>query len=277
MDCRTCQSLLSEYALGSLTGEEQETVARHLEGGCTECRRALRETQEAWTLLVSALPPADVPPHVQDALRTRIARERERTGGNAPQSRPAFAFSPERDETETAEGARFRVWLAVAASLFIAATIALVSWLTYMRGQWEAQNRELARRSREMQRLEQELSRADELFKGGRLHFASLREAGPQSAVRGYVVWDRLSRQVHFYAFGLRQAAEGRVWRIWISGEEGQSVAAGTLTPQADGTASAIVDVPADLGERFRLSVVDGPIEPPAAPADVPWVTADVE
>lgn len=277
MDCRTCQSLFAEYALGHLTADERDALARHLEGGCPECLQALRETEAAWVLLADALPPAEVPPQVEEVLRYRIARQRERTGEKATPLPPAFAFTPERDEAAVRRSRGLRVWLAVAASLLVAVTIALVSWLTYSRSQWEAQNRELANRAREMQRLQSELSRAEEMFNRRRLHFASLREAGPQSAVRGYVVWDRLSRQVHFYVIGLPAAVEGRVWRIWITGGDSPSLAAGTLTPQANGTASAIVDVPDGFGDRFRLSVVEGPIEPPAAPAREPWLTADVE
>ena len=278
MDCRFCQPLLSEYALGQLTADEQDAVAQHLASGCSECLHVLRETETAWGLLADALPPVEVPPHIQAVLRSRIARERELAAAERSEGpRRRAAFTPEQDEVAPDRGPASRVWLAVAAGILVALTIGLVSWMNYSRSQWESQNRELAQRAREMQRLQSELDRANDLFNAGRLHFASLREAGPQSAIRGYVVWDRLTRQVHFYVFGLPPAAEGRVWRIWIAGADHDPATGGTLTPQPNGTASAIVDVPAELGERFRLSVVDGSIEPPAAPATEPWLTAEVE
>lgn len=280
MDCPTCQSLLAEYSLGHLADEERDRVSRHL-AGCGACRAVLRETEEAWVALADSLPPAAVPPHIEIELRQRIAKERgtrAAVGTAAPPRAPLPAFTPERDELELASGRSLsRRHLAIAASVFLAFTVALLSWLTYRQHQWEVQQAELDRQAREMERLRAELSAANELFNMGRLHFASLREAGPQAAVRGYVVWDRLSRQVHFYAFDLPPVAEDRVWRIWLLSEGQEPVAAGTLEPQPDRTGRAVVDVPAELEDAFRLALVEEPSVAPPAPSREPWLTADIE
>lgn len=274
MDCRRCQSLLPEYVLDHLTEDERDRVTHHLAGGCDECRRSLLDVGETWVLLADALPPASVPSHIDAAICSRIAQG----GAASDDRRPVIAaFSPEQDELALGDRRSFpRLAAVLAATILVALTIGGVAWLSYSRGrldEWQ----ETARRAGDMERLQSELSQADELFKGGRLHFASLRDTGPGSTVRGYVVWDRMSRQVHFYVFDLPLLPEGRAWHIWLLGQDMDPIPAGMLEPQAGRAGSILIDVPSELGDKFRVAVVEGPQETSPAPAAEPWLTTDVE
>jgi anti-sigma-K factor RskA len=300
MNCITCQPLLAEYALGLLQDDERNVVSSHLATGCSDCARVLRETEEAWVLLVDTLPPADVPEKLEGALRRRMndgersldaqavgakmpfaqrfpiteADARPRHGGATPMNyasaRPAF--TPEHQEIAISSGRRLSAkgWI-LAATVFIASGIGLAVWLSD-RGDGRGQAG-----SRSDDDLRLEYDRITRLFGGTRLHLASLHERDRQAATRGYVVWDRLSRQIHFYAFDLQPPAEGRVYRIWIVRDGGEPLSVGTFAPQPNGTASVLVDVPAEVTPPFHIGVTEQDASAPLSPQGAPWLTSEVE
>jgi hypothetical protein len=185
---------------------------------------------------------------------------------------------PEHDEISTRPRRAFSpLALVLAASLLLAVTVALFSQRGISRSELEALRRAEAARAQEMERLRAELSRANDLIGQSRLHFASLRESGPDPALRGYVVWDRQSRQIHFYAFDLPPLDADRVYRVWLAAEGRPPVASGTLLPDATRAGSMLIDVPADLGDKFRVVVVPGPLVAESSPAAEPWLTSKVE
>jgi hypothetical protein len=307
MDCSTCQSLLAEYALGQLSEAERGGVSAHLATGCPLCAAALRDAEEAWVLLVDALPPATVPDRVVVALRERIAgqrREQKLAGAPADAARlasgrawgdPVRADRFTSDETavngtpriasnfpqefgdSTSRGRSATVRWVAAATLLLAATIGMVAWYSGREG--EQPREQVGVRDRQMRQFQTELENSNLLFSGSRLHFASLHEKAQRAALHGHIVWDRLSRQVHLYAFDLPPlppVINGRVYRVWIVADKSAPALVGELTPKANGTASAVVDVPSQIGEAFRVGVTDEPSDGLPAPTAEPWLMSEV-
>jgi anti-sigma-K factor RskA len=261
MDCNACQPLFAEFALGQLPEDKRRRVAAHLATGCPHCARALRETEEAWVLLVDTLPPAVVPERIEAALRQRHAQE---------------VFTNQRDDMPPSPGRQsFPLRWAIAATLLLAATIGLVAWYSSVhRGNEPDQ---VALPPEQMQQLRFEFEQFSREVNSSRLRLASLHERDRQSAIHGYVVWDRWARQVHFYAFGLPPLGEGRVYRIWLLRDGAAPRPAGTLEPKPNGTASILVDVPAAVAEPFQVAVTEQDAEAPLDSAVPPWLTSEVE
>jgi hypothetical protein len=157
--------------------------------------------------------------------------------------------------------------------MLLAATIGLVTWFSVS----DPDGEQTRLSSEQWRQLLSEYDRFSSNFSGSRLHLASLHERDRQSAVRGHVVWDRLSRQVHFYAFDLPPSTEGRPYQIWLVRRGFDPVAVGTFAPHPDGTATILVDVPDGIEEPFHVAVTEQEAEAPLEAVQEPWLTTEVE
>lgn len=302
MDCTECQPLLPEYALGQLTEAERQGVGAHLATGCPHCARVLREAEETWVLLADALPSAAVPERIEAVLRERVAQQRGQRDVKGESNDPSPAsvvpasegritagdgsivngirnwpgFSPGEQENSLSHARRWSPlhWV-LAASVLVAVTVGLVAWIS--RSERDDLSRPVILRAEEMERLQDDLESFHEFVNGPRLRLASLHERDRRNAVRGFVVWDHISRQIHFYAFDLPRLAEGRVYRIWLIPEGAAPEAAGALNPRADGTAGVVVDVPNEMGDVFRICVAEEAEGSPSDPETDPWLTSEIE
>lgn len=109
MDCPTCEAMVDAYVDGELSARDSADFERALES-CPACRQRL-EAARVMSGLLRELPHERAP----DLLRARIERELRSIGGGLASS-----------DSVPARAAASRNWMALAASLFLAAAL---GWL----------------------------------------------------------------------------------------------------------------------------------------------------
>jgi len=88
MFARHYKKHLSAYAHGELSPEEAARVAAHLQS-CAACRSEFEEVKLG-IRLAEALPTVAAPEHLWEGIEAALARETNREGERAPQTRPLF-------------------------------------------------------------------------------------------------------------------------------------------------------------------------------------------
>lgn len=140
--------LCAGYALGSLSDADRRQLEAHLESGCPECERALADFGAATVLLAASAPAAAPPPalkgRVMGAIEAEGARRAAPTGAPAREERRVIELKPRWPQLLASWG-----WAAAAAALAIATA---VSWnaATRLRGELEANRRQLAELERKL-------------------------------------------------------------------------------------------------------------------------------
>ena len=226
MNCAEYRDLLVEYHLGHLPAESARLVRAHI-AACAQCQRELNEMAEALSLLAlaeSAKPPA---PAFKAALLARIHAEQADT-----LQRPTRRRGPSR-----------ATW-----SIALAAGLAGV-FAGFTASRWG--------RSLQDVPLPGVVTRPPLLAPPVR--FAALHSPAGQQAAFGYVVWDSLAGELHFFAEQLAPPTPGNVYRAWFVRDDGLWTAAGELQPNAGGRCQAKFSLPQNPGGLRRIVVTESP------------------
>jgi Anti-sigma-K factor rskA/Putative zinc-finger len=230
-DCPTHGSLVGGYALGALEPDEMEEMRRHV-AVCPYCGPEA-DRLAALPGLLDRIVPADVPPpalppHVEEAVLDRFARERrEESAKRAASSRPRRGVRLGRSSGAASGPIALRRPLAVAASGVVALVVALALLLP-----------------------------GDE---GGGSAYASV-SLNPRAGASGSATAELgevpAGTRIRLETRGLPAGSEYEVWCIRT---DGRWVSGGTFWPDRDGRAEADLTAAVRPGDYHRMVVTRNP------------------
>lgn len=230
-----CQQFIFELEELVVDGPEvtlSPEMHRH-QLSCPECRLQYRVWQDAWMMLPAALEPAAIPSHLESDLMARMESEQ--------QARPLQ------------ESLTFVIWkyILAASVLFAlaAGTLIVPNWLrSNAQSQEElAQIREFARQMRRLETLESVLS-------DPRVSYVSLNTTGNTPRVQGYLVYDFVSSEGHFFGREL-EPAEGRTYVLWLLDKDQRVVSSSTISVDDQRLGATVIALPDDASPLHQAVV----------------------
>ena len=133
------EELAAGYAVNALEPEDEQAFAGHLRG-CDRCRATLAEMQQVASEVAYAVEPVEPPADLRRRILDNAAAERVAVFGTTPPTVP----SPARQRAEMRWRPRLS-WVAAAAAGL--AIVALAGWNVTLRGDNDAQQAALDRRT----------------------------------------------------------------------------------------------------------------------------------
>jgi hypothetical protein len=254
---------LEAWAIGALRVPEAQEVERHLLTcqACSEIARGLSLVP----LALQAHDPVETP---SSFARARLLSTIQGTGtaGTRSSSVPeATADKPPRASAAAsakADGARIAAWLAVAASLVLAAFLGwdgvrlrgriaeLTTELAQARAAVAATESRMAILQRSADRNQSALAvlTAPDV---ARIDLAGQPDA-PQASGRAY--WSR-ARGMVFSAAALPPPPSGRTYQVWVVTSAPAPISAGLIEPDSGGRVSAVFATPPDIPQPLAVAV----------------------
>ncbi|WP_165223052.1 anti-sigma factor [Aquisphaera insulae] len=204
------------YALGALDGEELSRFEDHIDSGCEECERQVREAREALLLLPRSLPESTGPsPGVKRRLMAQVAAESSGPSQLEPRPRPR-------------RGIHWgRVGLSAAAALLIGLA-GLAAWDDWnLRGQL----RDLAAEAAQLRTSLVQRKDVIRYMEDPEVAIVILAGLPPSPKASGRVLWRAADRTGFILARGLPPAPSGKKYAVWAIGPSGP-VLAGQFTDE---------------------------------------------
>lgn len=199
------------YALGALDGEELGRFEDHLDSGCEECGRQLRETREVLLQVPRSLSPLAPSPDVKRRLMARVAREAA-------------------DSTPRAALARRRLsWARVGLAASVLLLIGLVGFAAW--DDWNLRN-QLRDLDAEAVMLRSQLVQRKDIIRyldDPEVAIIPLAGLGPSPGASGRVLWLQSDRSGYLLSRGLPPAPAGHKYAVWAIAASGP-VPAGLFT-----------------------------------------------
>ncbi|MBD3233326.1 MAG: hypothetical protein GF315_06335 [candidate division Zixibacteria bacterium] len=237
--------LLELYIFGNLDRDEYDAVQAHLDTGCEECLKRIRELSELSVLLARAVPQKDTPEHIKQGILENTRKEESRSSSN-PHKKTA----------------RLNWYITgIAAVLIIGLGIGLV--LMQMRNS----------------ELEDSLAEARDvtnLLESPGMQFVNLEGVDPNPQAFGKVVLDPDKGNAVVYMYRLPQNPEGMEYQLWVM-REGKPTSAGVFSVSEGGEAVLALN---DLPELDSIPTFLVTIEPEGgknAPTGMMYLTGPEE
>ena len=227
---------LALHALGALTGQEKETLEKHLEE-CSHCRGELQQLQSDMTLLAFSTMGPVPPPKSRKRLLRAIARERG-----------AQVTVPKRSAW----------WLLVP---YVVST-ALIVVAAFLWKESRSLNRTLANLERRHAEMEKQLRVAQDLVntltspESKHITLAPVK-ALPQPQGKAYYLSS--SGHLIFLANNLAPLLPDKVYELWLIPSTGSPIPAGLFQPDSHGAAT-VVNPPLPIGIEAKAFAIT--IEP---------------
>ena len=243
---------LEEFVAGTLSAEDQAAVSAHLDTGCEECLRRVRELSEISALLADAAPPAEPPP----GLRKRLM---EQARGS--------------DKSNGVSGGGFVRWLP--ALIAAAAVVLVVLWSWDLRSANQQLQSQLDSTRVALSDLEKDIAAyEDATFLLGEpgMQFIDLAGVAPNEQAFGKVVLDPDKGTGIVYMYALPPTPEGMAYQLWVV-REGKPTSAGTFTVNEDGTAMLKLERVDDLSEVLAFNVTIEPEGGASEPTGMMYLT----
>jgi hypothetical protein len=214
MSCAGVQDNLVEYLLGELDPQRRIDVEQHLASGCDECQSELQALTESVDVLWQAVPNQVLSAGFQRELVSR-----------ALSTNPANdSIEPAKQSTFPAAHSNHRTSIAIVQALFaFAAGLLLMMFLQSNRetvreitatGPSIMQSR--ASVNLASPKIPASLEISEKKYENTRL--VSLRRKPGSDELKGYVLCDALTREIHLYCFGLQQPPYGTHYVLWLLG-----------------------------------------------------------
>lgn len=233
MDCSTCVARLEEF---SLVDDSETTLPvelrNHLDS-CDSCRAHLLESRNAWLLLAAALEKPSLHTNLEERVFSRIER---------------MPIDLANGETKT-----FVFWkYALAATVLLALLAATVLGPRWFRSFGLKSERELAR-VKEFARQMDKLDQLEQAFSSPGFRYVSLKTANSNSDVQGYLVYDRISNEGHFFAYDL--GAKDATFMLWLLQANEAVVSAAKIEVNSEGVGAAVIQIPPDISTIAEVVV----------------------
>src|SRR5580698_6100369 len=218
---------LALYALGSLDGEELQTLEKHLEG-CASCRRELELLRGDTSLLALTTAGPKPPARARQRLMSAIANE-----PRVPAVKPA----PEIERRSWWYVTGWRTLRLVAAAVLLVVGINLVRQnsalqrnLASLRAQFSDQGIKLEEANQTMATLMDPDATKIELV-----------AAGNKPEPRGKAIYQRRNHNLIFFASNMPPLPAEKIYELWLfPANGGAPIAAGLFKPDARGSATVV-------------------------------------
>ncbi|HYU46786.1 MAG TPA: anti-sigma factor [Terriglobales bacterium] len=243
---------LALYALGSLEGEEQAALEKHL-AECASCRRELEQLRGDLSVLCLAAAGPKPPVRARRRLMSALAREpRPRVAAPAP--------------------ARARSWWG-ALGWAAAAAMVLLCW--GLLRQNSSLQREVASLRAGFSNQANQRQQASELVStllDPEALKIELVAQGSKPQARGKAIYQRRNRNLIFLASNLPPLPAEKIYELWLfPANGGPPIAAGLFKPDLHGSAT-VVNPPLPAGVEAKTFAVT--LEPESGPHEAPRGTA---
>ena len=227
------------YASGALEGSERAAVERYLAQGGPRAAGELAEAEATLAHLALSLDPLDPPERIRHALLARVSAARPRLlrARARPQATPVPA--PARRQRRGLS----RAWLRTALAASLAVPLAWLGAYSTFAARVGGLERELVEQTASLNLL----AAAD-----ATPEVKVIELAGPALRHRGfgrmYQNWQ--TGDCYLFARGIRPPADGKSYRLWFTGMDGERVPGPRLRPDERGDASFLTRLPrnVDLG-----------------------------
>lgn len=242
MSCQDLSDAYELYALGLLDGEEKDEMSAHLDRGCENCRKGLKDALAMNAVLLSLVP--DVAPPARLKRRVMASIGQERTGWG---------------------------WVAALAA---ACMVVVALWLSVQQRQ-TAQELAVARRAAMQATAQRDtLQQALSFLEDPETLPVSFGKGQP-APPRGNVFVNRRTG-VLLIASNLPQLTAGQIYEMWIIPKGGSPRPAGLFQSGSAGTAFHILPGPVDTATLGAVAVTVEPEAGSAAPTSTPIIVAPV-
>ncbi|HEU4432763.1 MAG TPA: anti-sigma factor [Pyrinomonadaceae bacterium] len=226
--------MLAVLALSALDAVDERALSQHL-SECAECRRELADWESTAAALALSAPPAEPSPQVRDQIMSAVRSDAQK---QSTQSR-VVEFPQSRRERWTAFG---NVGAIAAAVLFLM----LIIWILVLWQQNRALRRESDMLARQMQSIQEETARANELVSilsspGAR--FRSLSGTGPGVGATAQLAYDGSGRAL-LMANALPPAPRGKQYQLWFIVGNNPPIPGQTFSPDEMGKGELRDEVP---------------------------------
>lgn len=254
MECAEREDQILLYAAGMLEAEEAAELRAHLSGGCPQCAGNLAEAEAILAKLPLALPREKAPAKLRQAILDRV---------------------------EPAKNTRIVSWdrtvLPAAIAAVLAAAVTLIAVDCLLPDRNAAQNASQPNLLNLEAQLLQSQTQLNDLRQSiGQMRFAQLAGDAQPGAI-GRVFIDLQNAKWYFFASGMKPAAEGKTYELWLICAD-QKIPAGTFNVGQHGTATLLGAVPPlPAGASVALCVTDEPAGGSASPTGTPQIKGNVE
>lgn len=243
MNCQTFTEWLETVAAEGPNLELPRELHQH-QVDCQSCRAELERWQATWNLLPAAL--AHEPPSTD--LENRIF---ERLQRSSPPARTASSRLSSMFHDKSKRMA-YLSYAVAAGILFLLATTTLwgPNWLFPQTGK-DAQ--ELARLQDFADHVEK-LDQLESAFADPQIRYVSLTSLGTQEQTQGYLLYDDVAHQGHFYGFDLPTQAN-RIVKLWLLDRSQSVLSSAIVEIDSKGLGAAIIPLPKDLSVLDEIVV----------------------
>lgn len=240
MSCSEIQELLIEYVLDELDEVQESQVDQHLAAGCQACQAELQVISESMDQLWRVTPNGNISVDLRREIVARCVADTLPQGG-LPSPQAVRRSEPHRSRLS---------------SSLIQALIAFAAGLVFMMTAQPWVKKAMPIRESQLERLRPEVAvslatppipSSLELSekKHESTHLVGLRRQTGSNELRGHVLWDSLTRELHLFCFGLRQPPPGTQYALWLIGPGIEVRAAEKLEVDSGGMCKATVPWPA--------------------------------
>lgn len=240
------RELIPLHALGALDAATASAVENYLRQAPPEEQREAAEFREVAALLPFALLSPTVPTALKGQLLKRInedAAARAADWPAAPSAGQVLEFKP-RLRAEERRSPRFTQWLAIAASLILAAASAFLFW----------QNRQLreerATVAQQLQETQDELNRV--LAPSTRI-IALAGQTAPQASAK--LIWDTTRGEWVLQIFNLPAPPPEMDYQLWYVTRDAK-LSAAVFRPNAQGRQELRLSLPAGVAPNLTATAV---------------------
>lgn len=233
MSCLDVQDLMVEYLLGELDSEHRAKVESHLATGCSECQIELHALTESVDALWQAVPNKKLSDSVQQEIVARVRAGAPRvTIDKAAEVSPRTASVPLRLMHNP---------IAQAMIAFAAGVLCMIFIKTDNKVEVATQ-RATTSVNLASPRIPKSLQMSEKKYESTQL--VSLRQKPDSSELRGHVLCDALTREIHIFCRGLQQPPSGTQYVLWLVGPGIEILAAERLEIDAAGVCKVAVPWP---------------------------------
>lgn len=245
MNCTEFLKRLDELALN---GPEFKlpSVLREHQRNCDECRDHFFELQEAWLMLPAALG------------REPISAEFEAKVMDRLKSAPMVSTPTENSATT------FRKYALAATVLIVLVGGTMLS--PHWTGLGDAAVDQDIGRIQEFARQMDRLKELEGAFAAPELRFVSLKSVGSRTPAEGYLVYDFLAKEGHFFGFDLTPS-EGQTYVLWLLDSDRRVAGSAAIDVDSDNLGAAIVQLPENPSVVHEVLVNLEPDVSPVSPS----------
>lgn len=250
LTCDEVRELLPLLALNALDVAEQDVVDDHL-AGCSACLEELAGYSETAAALALALPQADPSPALKGRVLSEARRARVVPGG------VHRGRIPPPPVTSMQRASRWRVSLSsLVASVALVLAAGSTVWAMSLRSELDAQNARIATLSERANNY----ARVTAVLQAADTQIRLLQSTGDAPEAFGRVYIDPDSSEGMLMVRNLPPLPQGKVYQLWVAGQDGTRESAGLLTwTDKAGNGYALIKCPDKLSRWQSFGVTMEP------------------